>query len=376
MKHIFKSILCILFINLLISTSYANAYTNSEEAFKTIDNDFNAMIGQMLMIGMRGQSLSEDQEVQKMLKQGKVGGVILFYSHGDLTPYNLANKTQIQKLIQELKNTSKYPLFIAVDQEGGKVQRLSHKNGFKDYPTALSLGKKDSKNTYATAKQIALELKECGFNVNFAPSVDIHNPQSPAIGSKERAFSPIAIEVIEHSYAYAKAMKKTNIIPTLKHFPGHGNALKDSHLGFTDITNTWQEKELLPYKRFIEKEYNGMIMVAHVYHKQIDDKPASLSHNAITKLLRNRLKFNGVVITDDMQMGAINKHYSLKDSIYLAIQAGNDILLFSNNFKYDPKLPEKVYTCIVELVNEGKISKQRIQESWERIRKMKTEYML
>lgn len=379
MKKIILTI-CIAILACCVSfTCYAAAPKNQqmEQKLKKIDNNLNAMIGQMLMFGMRGQSLSEDTEIQKMLEQGKAGGIILFYTHGNIVPYNLANKTQIVSLIQSLQQTSPYPLFIGVDQEGGKVQRLSSKNGFKDYPTAYSLGKIDKeKHTFQVADDMAAMLKDCGFNVNFAPSVDLHNPNSPAIGKAERAFHETALKTFRHAYAYAGAMKKNGIIPALKHFPGHGSAIKDTHEGFTDITATWQDKELVPYTEFIKKKYDGMIMVAHVYHKKLDkDFPASLSQNCITKLLRKKLKFNGVVITDDMQMGAIVKHYSLKESIYRAITAGNDILLFSNNFKYDPKLPEQVYTCVVELVNEGKISKERIKESWQRIRKLKMEYL-
>lgn len=379
MKKIILTI-CIAILACCVSfTCYAAAPKNQqmEQKLKKIDNNLNAMIGQMLMFGMRGQSLSEDTEIQKMLAEGKAGGIILFYTHGNIVPYNLANKTQIVSLIQSLQQTSPYPLFIGVDQEGGKVQRLSSKNGFKDYPTAYSLGKIDKeKHTFQVADDMAAMLKDCGFNVNFAPSVDLHNPNSPAIGKAERAFHETALKTFRHAYAYAGAMKKNGIIPALKHFPGHGSAIKDTHEGFTDITATWQDKELIPYAEFIKKKYDGMIMVAHVYHKKLDkDFPASLSQNCITKLLRKKLKFNGVVITDDMQMGAIVKHYSLKESIYRAITAGNDILLFSNNFKYDPKLPEQVYTCVVELVNEGKISKERINESWQRIRKLKMEYL-
>ncbi len=375
MKKIWIALLCCLCLCSFQNAHAKNSLPKHEKEFQEIDNDLDAMIGQMLMFGMRGQSLAEDEEIRKILQEGKAGGIILFYTHGNIVPYNLANKAQITNLIKELKQTSKYPLFVAVDQEGGKVQRLSSKNGFTDYPTAYSLGKQNDEHTYQIAKKIALELKECGFNVNFAPSVDLHNPNSPAIGGKERAFHETALETINHAYAYAKAMKKNGIVPTLKHFPGHGNALKDTHKGFTDITATWQEKELLPYTKFIDKEYDGMIMVAHVYHKHLDSVPATLSYNAVTKLLRERLKFGGVVITDDMQMGAIVNHYSLKESIYKAIAAGNDILLFSNNFKYDPKLPEKVHACIAELVKEGKISKKRIQESWFRIRKLKSAYL-
>ncbi len=375
MKKLFYAFLVLL--ALLPQPARADNAENlqNEKLYQEIDGSLDAMIGQMLMFGMRGQSLAEDPEIQKMLEQGKAGGIILFYTHGNIVPYNLAEKKQIISLISELKAASKYPLFTAVDQEGGKVQRLSSKNGFTDYPTAYELGKQDDEHTYQTAKKIALELKECGFNVNFAPCVDLHNPNSPAIGAKGRAFHETALETINHAYAYAKAMKKNGIVPTLKHFPGHGNALKDTHKGFTDITAAWQDKELLPYTRFIDKEYDGMIMIGHVYHKNLDDVPASLSYNAITKLLRGRLKFGGVVITDDMQMGAIVNHYSLKESIYKAITAGNDILLFSNNFKYDPKLPEKAYACIQELVAEGKISAKRIQESWYRIRRLKSSYL-
>ena len=158
-------------------------------------------------------------------------------------------------------------------------------------------------------------------------------------------------------------------------FRSHGNAMSDTHAGFTDISSHWQDNELLPYNKFIEKKFDGMIMAAHVYHKNLDSVPASLSYNAITKLLRQRMNYSGVVITDDMQMGAIVKQYSLKESIHKAIMAGNDILLFSNNFKYDPKLPEQVHACIAELVQEKKIPVKRIQDSWQRIRKLKSSYL-
>lgn len=378
MKRTFSAILFIIMTFFCSTQSLAGtqAHQQTERKLQKVDTNLQAMIGQMLIFGMRGQTLAEDIEMQKMLAAGKVGGIILFYTHGNIVPYNLANKIQIINLINELQKSSPYPLFIGVDQEGGKVQRLSSKNGFKNYPTAYSLGKTDNEeHTFQAAKEIAATLHECGFNLNFAPSVDLHNPNSPAIGAKERAFHATALKTFQHAYAYAKAMKKHGIIPAIKHFPGHGNAIKDTHEGFTDITATWQDKELLPYAEFIKKNYDGMIMVAHVYHKKLDSVPASLSYNCITKLLRQKMKFNGVVITDDMQMGAIVKHYSIKESIYRAISAGNDILLFSNNFKYDPKLPEQVYACIIELVNEGKISKERIKQSWQRIRKLKLAYL-
>jgi len=347
-----------------------------DSKLQEIDGNLSAMVGQMLLLGFRGTDLSQDPSMIKVLKEGKVGGVILFYRHGKLVPYNLASAEQIVNLTNQLNFYSKYPLFIGIDQEGGQVQRISLKNGFKDWSSAQSLGEGNTENTFVQANEMANTLASLGFNLNFAPVVDLLYPQSPAIGARGRAFHETALVTTDHATAFAEGMHRAGVIPVLKHFPGHGSAKKDSHFGFTDITKTWRDKELLPYKNMIADGFYGMVMTGHIYHAEFDDKPASLSYNITTNVLRNKLRFKGVIITDDMQMGAIIQHYSLKESVLLTIQAGTDILLFGNNLKYDPELPTKIYNCIMELIAEGKISKERIEESWKRIRAMKEYYLL
>lgn len=361
-----------LFSPFLCMAKASKTYAN----FDDIDNNLSAMIGQMLVLGINGTDINHDPEMANALKNGRVGGVILFYTNGIHTPYNISSPAQIKNFITQIKNASKYPPIISVDQEGGKVQRLLPQNGFKQWKSAEQLGKADTNITYNQANAMAKELAHAGFNVNYAPVVDLLDKKSPAIGAKERAFHKNPYVVTAHAEAYVKAMKENHIVSSLKHFPGHGFAKKDSHLGLTDITKTWVEDELIPYQTFIDQGYDGMVMIAHVYHQGLGTKPASLSYNIITKLLREKMGFNGVVVTDDMQMGAIIKQYTMKESLYYAINAGVDILLFGNNLKFDPLLYEKAHTYIMELVAENKISKERITQSWQRIRKLKEEYIL
>ena len=378
-KHFCTLFICAALLFSLPQTSFAQGSApqkKDDSKLQAIDGNLSAMVGQMLLLGFRGTELSHDPSMIRILQEGKIGGVILFYTHGKIVPYNLASPEQIINLTNELNTYSKYPLFIGIDQEGGKVQRISSKNGFKDWPSAATLAKNTTENTFTQANEMANTLASLGFNLNFAPVVDLLDPKSPAIGARGRAFHETALVTTDHATAFAKAMEHAGVIPVLKHFPGHGSAAKDSHLGFTDITKTWREKELVPYKNMIADGFQGMIMTGHVYHAELDDKPASLSYNITTKLLREKLGFKGVIVTDDMQMGAVIQHYSLKESILLTIQAGTDILLFGNNLKYDPELPTKIYDSIMELIAEGKISKERIEESWKRIRAMKEYYLL
>lgn len=378
-------LLCAIFMS--INTANAtkdNSLQNSEagisiysyENLDTIDNNLDAMVGQMLMLGINGQDISQDIVMKNALSKGIVGGIILFYPKAKQTPYNLASPKQIKTFIEQIKSTSKYPLFISVDQEGGRVQGLRSKNGFRDWPSAQELGEGNTDQTYSEVSDMAQVLAQIGFNVDLAPVVDTLSPLSPAIGARGRAFHANPQIINAHAEAFTRALQKFNIIPALKHFPGHGSAQKDSHLGFTDISQTWTSEELIPYQYFIDQDFQGMIMTAHVYHEEFDNKPATLSYNIITKLLRKKMGFDGVVISDDMQMDAISKQYSLEETILLSIQAGVDILIFANNLKFDPQLGNRIHAHIMQLVKEGKISKERIEESWQRIRKMKEQYLL
>lgn len=323
-------------------------------------------IGQMVWVGFSGTKLNDTIKVD--LAKRNIGGVILFAN-------NISNPTQIKLLNDTIKLFAKTPPFIAVDQEGGKVARLNSSNGFSNTYTAYQLGTifNSEDSTRKTARTMANWLKQTGFNVNLAPVADVNvNPNSPAIGKLERSFSSIPIIVFYHVNWFVDEFNKMNIITCLKHFPGHGSALQDSHLGFTDITNTWTENELLPYQYLINSNYNNLVMIGHLYNSKLDQVyPASLSKKVTTDLLRTSLGFNGVTITDGMSMQAITANYTFDQSIELAVNAGNDILLFTGTLRLGTSLASQIIDIIESKVIQGKISPNRIEESYQRIKSLK-----
>lgn len=331
------------------------------------------MIGQMIMVGFRGEVLEPQSAVRQAVEKGLVGGVLLFNRDVLLkTQRNIISPEQVQALVADLKKAAPGTLLVAVDQEGGKVERLNPNNGFKHWPSAQSLGAGSPEQTLANAIDMGKSLAALGFNVNFAPVVDLNvNPSSPAIGAMERSYGADPAQVVAHAAAFAEGMNAAGLLACLKHFPGHGNSTADTHDGFTDISNTWTKQELEPFAQFIHKGWPGMIMTSHVSLSQFDpDYPASLSSN-ILGILRKDLGFDGVIVSDDLYMAAVTKLYSLEETIFRAVEAGTDILLFGNNTDYNEEIGQKVHAHIKRLVEDGKISPQRIEESWERIQRMK-----
>ncbi len=330
------------------------------------------MIGQMIMVGVGG-SKPNDKWVKQLgfdIKKGRVGGVILFGK-------NIENPKKLKKLTTFLSSVkTKQQLFIAIDQEGGTVQRLNEKKGFNSYLSAFEISRnKTLIESYEIYKKMADELKEYGFNINFAPVVDLDiNPNSPAIGKKKRSYSVGEEIVIAYSSEFLKAQKDAGIISVLKHFPGHGSALADSHKRITDVSETWQYKELKPYYYFIKYEKADAIMVGHI-NLQIFDEiyPASLSKNIIKGLLREQLKFEGVVFSDDMQMRAISDIYGFKQSVILAINAGVDVLVYSSYFTKRSSVLKEVRKIIIEAVENGKIKIEEIEDSYKRIIRLKND---
>jgi len=337
-------------------------------------------IGQMIMIGFRGYDIHFYNQIAKDIKNKKIGGVILFDYDIQEKQYkrNIKNPKQLHKLTKKLQKFSKTPLFIAVDQEGGRVNRLKYKYGFPKTISPQKLGEKNNLEfTYNQADKISFILGLEGINLNFAPVVDVNvNPSNPVIGKLGRSFSKNPYTVYRHSKQFIKAHNNNNILTAIKHFPGHGSSKQDSHLGFVDITNTWSYNELIPYKQLIQDDLINVIMTAHVFNKKLDDKyPATLSFSVITELLRDGLKYNGVIISDDMQMKAIANNYGLEEAIVKSINAGVDILLFGNNLKYDPEIAQKIHNIIFKKIKSGEISEDRINESYERIMKLKEKFI-
>ncbi len=302
------------------------------------------------------------------IDQRNLGGVILFGN-------NILNPQQVKDLTNQLQQTAKTPLLIATDQEGGYVARLKSTNGFQNTFSAHQLGSifNSEDSTRATAAKMAQWLSESGINVNLAPVVDVNvNSSSPAIGHWERSFSSDPINVSNHACWFIDEFKQKNIISTLKHFPGHGSALEDSHLGFTDITATWADSELVPYRQLFDLGYSDLVMIGHLYNANLDSiYPASLSYNVVTKLLRDSLRFEGTIVSDEMLMGAITYNYAFEDAIVLAINAGLDILLYRTNKLNNLSLARQVIDIVEQKVISGEVSESRIEESFQRIMSLK-----
>jgi beta-N-acetylhexosaminidase len=329
-------------------------------------------IGQMLLVGFRGFKVDDNSRIIQDIKKFHLGGVILFDYDNALKKRrrNIDSPKQVKKLVKDLQAASQTSLFIAIDQEGGKVRRLKKKFGFSVTHSAEYFGKKNKpKLTYNYANKMAKKLTELGINLNFAPVVDLNiNPKNSVIGKHHRSFSKNPNVVTQHASEFIRAHHKNSVLCAIKHFPGHGSSTKDSHLEMVDVTKTWKETELQPYRSLIKQKLVDAIMVAHVFNKKFDKQyPATLSKTIVDIELRQKLGYNGVVISDDMQMKAITKSYNFKTAIEKTIEAGIDIIVIGNNIDYDENIVEKTVIVIKNLINKGKISKERIEESYNRI---------
>ncbi|MBN1928077.1 MAG: glycoside hydrolase family 3 [Chlorobiaceae bacterium] len=334
-------------------------------------------IGQMLMIGFRGMDAQSDPAFGKALREGAIGGVVLFdYDVPSKSPVrNIESAEQLRRLTSELQGLSAIPLFIAIDQEGGRVCRLKPSRGFPPTVSAASLGKLDNADsTQQAAGSTAALLKSLGVNMNLAPDVDLNvNPANPVIGKLDRSFSADPAVVARQARIFVAAFHQHGVIAALKHFPGHGSSTTDTHKDFTDVTATWSKTELEPYRTLIREGYADPVMTAHVFNARLDSRyPATLSKATIDGVLRKQLGFRGVVISDDMQMKAIADRYGLEQAIRLAVDAGVDVLLFGNNVgSYDPEIAEKANAIIRRLVDDGQITPERIDQSYRRIMALK-----
>lgn len=337
----------------------------------TFADSLDVKIGQMIMIGMRGTSVSPKSSIYKFVSQGTVGGVLLY----ERNVHKTAAKSKMKTLSATLQAAAPIPLLISIDQEGGQVNRLKTKYGFPAMPSAYDVAQKND-NAYASriANRIAGTCGSLGINVNYAPVMDLHNRACPVLGKRERCFSADPNEVARFGEIYVDAHRENKVLTVLKHFPGHGNSRSDSHLGIADVSRYWKPNELTPYQKLIKADKVDAIMTAHIINTQLEPSklPATLSEKIITGTLRNELGYDGVIITDDMQMGAIAKYYGFKESIKKAILAGVDILMFSNNIAGANQYSAKnVHATIKKMVLAGIIPMDRIDESYTRIMKMK-----
>jgi beta-N-acetylhexosaminidase len=324
-------------------------------------------IGQMLLVGIDGTEM--DKEMNRLITEQHVGGIILYKN-------NFSDLEGSVRLVNELKKANEgnpAPLFMSVDQEGGKVSRLP--KDFTAIPDAAKVGKTgDPRLAEEMGALLAAEMKAMGFNVDFAPVLDINsNPKNPVIGS--RSFGNRADVVTSMGVAVMKGLQQNGTIAVVKHFPGHGDTSVDSHLDLPVVRKTTEQlqaMEWLPFQTAIENGADA-VMVAHILFPLIDpDAPASFSSIIIGDQLRGALGFEGVVITDDMTMGAIADHYGIEDAALKSVEAGTDILLVAHG--YDTG--KQVYDRLLQAVREGRVSEGRIDESVRRILALKLKYRL
>lgn len=316
-------------------------------------------VGQLMMIGIHGKTLNDDAKF--MLNEYRVGGIILF-------DRNMESKDQVKSLITDINKTGKSagltPLFIGIDQEGGAVARME--NQLIKVPPAEELGKEPIEQAVSLAKQSGTELKDLGFNINFAPVADLGLTYG-------RSFSTNPDDVVRYASAVGKAYDEAGLWYSYKHFPGIGKTDVDLH---ADTSVVPVSKETLlneDTKVFVDlikqsKPNTYAIMVSHAMYPQIDaDHPSSLSKAIITDWLRKDMGYNGVVVTDDMDMGALAKHYTFGDMAVQSILAGSDILLVCHEYEH----MQEAYNGLMKAVKDGRISKERLDESVKRILLMK-----
>lgn len=383
----------ILKIKLLLTLFFVTCFLQGLHAEQSLRNK----IGEMLIIGFHEDDFCEHCSIANNIKNNHVGGVILFAGPGlgveQGSLRNVKNPAQLKTLLTAIHDHAKKyrlknegPFFVAIDQEGGFVTRLPNDRGFgHENISAKNLGVINNPNrTYLYAKSLGEYLKELGINLNFAPVVDLAVDQNNFIYKRERCFSDDPQLVYTLSQAFINGMHESGIITTLKHFPGHGSSLADSHKGVADVSNTWTCKELQPYQKFISDGYRDMIMASHVINRQLDNGcniknklgedapiPTTFSKKMLTDLLRNRLGFQGVIVTDDMTMGAIADQYAFEDSLKHAIQAGVDMIILAN---HQEDQTTRAIDIIEHLVLSGQINPQRIDDSYNRILRLKRTY--
>ncbi len=329
-------------------------------------------IGQMLLVGFRGLTVEESASIVADIRDRNLGGVLLFdYDTPTAKPVrNVASPEQLATLVSGLQAAAAMPLIVAIDEEGGRVARLDQRHGFPPTVSEQAMGEHDDLAfTRQEAGRIATTLRAVGVNLNLAPVVDLNvNPSNPIIGSLGRSFSADPAVVIEQAGAFIDAHHQVGVACTLKHFPGHGSSTGDTHLGVVDVTTTWSEIELEPFRQLIAGGTVDAVLTAHVFNSTLDpDYPATLSQATVTGILRERLGYDGLVLSDDMQMGAIRDAFGYEDAVRLAINAGVDVLTIANQQVLEDGIVGRTIDLVERLVSEGQISEERIDASYRRI---------
>ena len=286
---------------------------------------------------------------------------------------NVVSPAQVRTLTRDLRAAAPgRSIIVSTDQEGGIVTRLGPAHGFPAVASQEKIGSGTRAAAESWADTIATTLADSGLNLNFAPVADLNvNPRSPAIGALHRSFSADPDVVVRMATIEIDAHRAAGVRTTLKHFPGIGSSTTNTDFGVADVTRTWSRKELEPFQRLITGGHADVVMAGHVVNGQLDrDHPASLSRATVTGLLRGELGWDGVVVTDDLQAAAIVQAFGADEAVLLALEAGDDLLLFANQQAYDPRIVDRVVDTVSAAVKSGRLPEGRIDEAWARVQRV------
>jgi beta-N-acetylhexosaminidase len=336
-----------------------------------------ARIASLLIVGFDGLHVDDAAAapIRRAIGDDSVGGVILFDRDQQTGgPRNVESPTQVVQLTRDLQalaaeRPGRRRLIVAIDQEGGRVTRLSPAHGFPAVASQADIGEAGERIVESWAAGLAATLAASGVNLNLAPVVDLDvNPTNPAIGALGRAFSADPAVVAGDAAIEIRAHRAAGIATTLKHFPGLGSAAVNTDFGVADVTATWTRTELDPYEELLEQGLVDVVMAAHLVNGRLDaNAPASLSRATVTDLLRGELGWQGPVVTDDLQAAAITAAFGADDAVALALEAGNDLLLFANQHVDEPDVTRRVVDLVERLIHEGQLTEARIDASVARV---------
>jgi len=322
----------------------------------------NLQAGRLLWIGFRGTSVTDEPLLAALAAEGLIGGVLLLAR-------NVQDEAQLTRLCAQIHAlTSPHRLGICIDQEGGRVSRLPWLQVPPARQVAHTTTPAGAETLYG---QMARSLRRCGVDWNLAPVVDVDvNPVSPAIGAWQRSYSAEEDDVTDYASAFVRAHRTAGVRTCHKHYPGHGSAGEDTHQGLADITGTWSERELTPYRNMLQEGLVDAVMPGHLLHRSVDNYwPASLSA-AHMRLLRTQLGWQGVVVSDDMQMGALSGLGSTAECMLRALNLGVDVFLAGNWLTYDLELPRRWAAMIEQAILQHQLAEQRLVEAGERLTRL------
>lgn len=328
------------------------------------DASLEARAGRMLLLGFIGDNPEADGAniVADHLAAGRIGGV-LFLRH------NVRSRDGVEGLAARFRAIAPNA-WLALDQEGGAVQRLSGDLGYSAIPRAYNVLQTMTPDEAETLyRRAASEFREAGFNMNLAPVADVQDDANGVIGQWGRGYGADADTIAAYAGAFIDAFEAEGSACAIKHFPGHGRSTGDSHSGFVDVTDTWSEAELAPFERLIAADKAHLIMGGHLTHTGLDPSgdPVTFSRPILHDLLRRQMGYEGALITDDLDMGAIRENYDQRDAVIRSVVAGNDMVMMSNSAAPDPELPQKFAQWIGEAVADGTLSEGRINRSVARL---------